>query len=154
MMATNLAILIREKIQVKIVRLILYDRKHAPVDLLVNTMQNHVRTKTRGIVHNVDLNSLSPRSPIKFYGFWYEHDQGGFPPSFRPQIFVEYTDANIPNRSRKFDEDWSTQAGLDTVSVATVIAQECRKWGVFTLEHNGPAVPSWNWYTLPRDCTY
>ena len=42
------------------------------------------------------------------------------------------TDPNVPNRSRNFDEVWSTQAGLDTVIAETVIAKECRKWGVFT----------------------
>ena len=54
-------------------------------------------------------------------------------PSFRSQILrPKHQPENVPNRSRNFDEVWSTQAGLDTVIAETVIAKECRKWGVFT----------------------
>ena len=62
MIATNVVILIREKIQVKIVHLIVHN-----VHL---------------IVHNVDLHSRSPRNHVQSYVFWYEHDQHGFPPNF------------------------------------------------------------------------
>ena len=81
MITTNVVILIREKIQVKIVHLIVHN-----VHL---------------IVHNVDLHSRSPRNHVQSYVFWYEHDQRGFPPNFDHGFLIDAnTDTSMLHRRK------------------------------------------------------